>query len=128
MSGTLSIESSPAGGSSNLAVSPEKDDFSLDGCIKHIVRKAHYKSLGDGQLVKRGRYNFIRRNLEGNTADDRYHRAAYESSQRNTSAMLAETYRAKVTGAQGPAASLSNNKLLQSRFMRQDNVRFNPQL
>lgn len=128
MPGTLSIGSGSAGRSSSVDVSPKKDDFSLDSCVKHVVRKAHYKSLGNGQLVKRGWFNFIRRNLEGNTADDRYHRAAYESSQRNTSAMLAETYRAKVTGATGSDASLANSKLLQSRFTRQDNVRFNPQL
>ena len=128
MPGTLSIDSGTAGRSSSADDSPQKDDFSLNSCVKHVARKAHYKSLGNGQLVKRGWFNFIRRNLEGNTADDRYHRAAYESSQRNTSAMLVETYRAKVTGATGSDAVLANSKLLQSRFTRQDNIRFNPQL
>ena len=111
MPGTLSVDSSPVGRSSNVEISPKNDDFSLNNCVKHVIRKAHYKPLGNGQLVKHGWFNFIRRNLEGNTADDRYHRAAYESSQRNTAAMLAETYRATVTGATGADANLANNTL-----------------
>jgi hypothetical protein len=124
----MSISSGSAGQSSKVEISPKDDDFSLNNCVKHVIRKAHYKPLGNGQLVKRGWFNFIRRNLEGNTADDRYHRAAYESSQRNTAAMLAETYRATVTGATGADANLANNTLLQKRFTRQDNLRFNPEL
>lgn len=106
----------------------EGGKFSLDKSIAHAVRKAGYKSLGNGLLVRRGWKSRWRIRIEGNNANDRYHRMAYESSQRNTAAMLAERHRKSANSPVGEEIDLSDAELLKARFYRQDNLRFNPQL
>lgn len=102
----------------------EKEEF-LKDCRTHVVRKANYKSLGNGQFVRMGRRSWLKTVIEGNTADARYHRAAYDSRQRVSAALISENYRCKVC-RQPP--DLSNSDLVKARFYRQDNLRFNPQL
>lgn len=108
---------------------PSTDEqFSLAKSTSHIVRKAGYKSLGNGQFVRTGWSNRTRTLLEGNNADARYHRAAYDSSQRLTAVMIAEKYRAgNVDLPDEEAPDLSDNSRVRSRFYRQDNLRFNPE-
>ena len=103
-------------------------NFSIDKAIAHTVRKAGYKSLGNGQLVLRGKKNWLRCLIEGNSANERYHRMAYESSQRNSAALLAETYRGSAQLPEGQTLDLADSDLVKDRFYRQDNLRFNPQL
>lgn len=104
---------------------PEKDSFSLPNCRAHVIRKANYKSPGNGQLLCKGQQSRLRAWVEGNNADARYHRAAYESSQRISAALFAEQYKSELNGR---AADVSNSALIKARFYRQDNLRFNPQL
>lgn len=105
--------------------SPDKDDFSLQKCRAHTIRKANYKSLGNGQLVRTGWQSRLRAWVEGNNADQRYHRAAYESSQRVSAALFSEQYKC---ACEGKPANVSSSPLVKARFYRQDNLRFNPQL
>ncbi|VWX36642.1 conserved membrane hypothetical protein [Limnobacter sp. 130] len=105
--------------------SPRKDDFSLPACRAHTIRKANYKSLSHGQLVRKGWQSRLRAWIEGNNADARYHRAAYESSQRVSAALFAEQYKNAVDGKQ---VNVFDSALLKARFYRQDNLRFNPEL
>ena len=76
-----------------LKYSPATDNFSLPNCRAHTIRKANYKSLGNGQLVRTGWQSRLRAWVEGNNADQRYHRAAYESSQRVSAALFSEHYK-----------------------------------
>lgn len=105
--------------------SPQADDFSLQACRAHTIRKANYKSQGNGQLVRKGWQSRLRAWVEGNNADQRYHRAAYESSQRVSAAMFSEQYKSDL---RGESVDLSDNDLVKSRFYRQDNLRFRPEL
>lgn len=111
--------------SAELRYSPDKDEFSLPNCRAHIIRKANYKSLGHGQLVRRGRQSRLRAWVEGNNADARYHRAAYESSQRISAAIFSQQYKSEF---EDKPVDVSDNQLIKARFYRQDNLRFNPQL
>ncbi|WP_291810742.1 hypothetical protein [Limnobacter sp.] len=108
-----------------LRYSPDKDDFSLQNCRAHVIRKANYKSPGNGQLVCKGRQSRLRAWVEGNNADARYHRAAYESSQRISSAIVSQRYKSEL---EGKPVDISGSELIKARFYRQDNLRFNPQL
>ncbi|WP_334120148.1 hypothetical protein [Limnobacter sp.] len=106
----------------------DDQDFSLSKCVNHTIRKAGYKPLGNGLFVRTGWLARTRTVIEGNNADARYHRAAYESSQRVTAAVMAEKYRANRHGlSDGDAPDLSDNTRVKSRFYCQDNLRFNPQ-
>lgn len=108
--------------------SSKDKDFSLQSSISHTARKAGYKSLGNGQFVRTGTSSRIRTLLEGNNADARYHRAAYESSQRLTAVLIAEKHRAGGAGLPDTEApDFSDNSRIKSRFFRQDNLRFNPE-
>lgn len=108
--------------------SPDDKNFSLTKCVNHTVRKAGYKQVGNGLFVRTGWMTRTRTVLEGNNADARYHRAAYESSQRVTAAVIAEKYRAGCHDLfDGNAVDLSDNHRVKSRFYCQDNLRFNPQ-
>lgn len=115
------------GGSQPLSsrYSPQADDFSLQSCRAHTIRKANYKSLGNGQLVRKGWQSRIRAWIEGNNADARYRRAAHESSQRISAAIFADQYKSAHLGR---TADLAESDLVKARFYRQDNLRFNPQL
>lgn len=107
--------------------SSDDKDFSVAKSISHVVRKAGYKPLGNGQFVQTGWMNRTRTVIEGNNADARYHRAAYEGSQRITATVVAEQYRAGNVGLSAEEApDLSDNPRVKSRFFRQDNLRFNP--
>ncbi|HAV73832.1 MAG TPA: hypothetical protein DCX50_02510, partial [Limnobacter sp.] len=108
-----------------LKYSPATDNFSLPNCRAHTIRKANYKSLGNGQLVRTGWQSRLRAWVEGNNADQRYHRAAYESSQRVSAALFSEHYKCAV---EGKPENVSDSPLVKARFYRQDNLRFNPQL
>lgn len=108
-----------------IKFSPATDNFSLPNCRAHTIRKANYKSLGNGQLVRTGWQSRLRAWVEGNNADQRYHRAAYESSQRVSAALFSEHYKCTF---EGKPANVSDSPLVKARFYRQDNLRFNPQL
>ena len=103
--------------------------FSVKSSLHLTARKGNYKALGNGQFVKIGWRSWLRNKIGPASADARYHRAAYESSQRTTAMLIAETHRAakgepseysKVTG-------LADNQRIKSRFYSQDNLRFNPE-
>lgn len=129
MSGTLSVNSSPERQSANVDLLHRTDEEVSSGNIyKHIAKKAGYKNLAGGKWVQHGWHNAIRKLLEGNTAADRYRRAAYEGSQRNTAALLSTVHRYQADGMPVDDANLAKSELLQARVMSQDNARFNPEL
>ncbi|HEX4880515.1 MAG TPA: hypothetical protein VFV39_11760 [Limnobacter sp.] len=93
----------------------------------HVLRKAGYKKLYEGQAVSLSRSAKLKIWTEGNTAEDRYHRAAYEAKQRVSMVSIAEEFRHGVVEDPAPF-DLINNAAVTSRFARQDNVRFNKEL
>jgi hypothetical protein len=105
--------------------SPAKDDFDLGKCVAHVARKGRFKSIGHGLFVSKGYKSRSRSIIEGNNANERYHRATYESSQRISAAMWASTYRATRGVSGGQNLDLSDDPLVKARFYRQDNLRFN---
>jgi len=104
---------------------PSEDNFEFGKCASHIARKAHFKDIGHGTFVLKGRKSWLRAHVEGNTANDRYHRASYESSQRVSAAMWASAHRAAQYTSSGQDLDLSADELVKARFYRQDNLRFN---
>lgn len=104
--------------------SPREDKFRIDSCISHIARKAGFKDLGNRLFVPKGWKSWMRAGIEGNTANDRYHRAAYESSQRISAALWASNYRASSAKGGDSPIDLSDDALVKARFYRQDNLRF----
>ena len=129
MSVALPINASHGGPSSNIGILKEETNFSLNACVKHIAHKAGFKQQGRcGRLVKWGLGTQLKTRVMGDNANARYHRARYESSQRCSSAIWAEARRAQLAGNTLDENSLAESELLQSRFTRQDNVRFNPEL
>ncbi|HEX4855304.1 MAG TPA: hypothetical protein VFV28_00715, partial [Limnobacter sp.] len=103
---------------------PAEDKVSISSIRANVVRKSDYKALGSGQLVKTGWMTKWRTRIEGNVADARYRRAAYEATQRNSAAVLSEEYRAHLTGQ---PVDVSESQVVKNRVYRQDNLRFNPQ-
>lgn len=104
--------------------SPREDKFRVDTCISHVARKADFKDLGNRLFVRKGWKSWMRERIEGNSANDRYHRAAYESSQRISAALWASAYRAGSAAGGDPQIDLSDDSLVKARFYRQDNLRF----
>ncbi|MCR2746475.1 hypothetical protein [Limnobacter parvus] len=109
----------------NASYSPGSDDFKVSDCALHIARKGRFKSLGNGLFVPKGYRSRSRARIEGNTANERYHRAAYESSQRISTALWASRHRASTNVPYGQQMDLSDDALVKARFYRQDNLRFN---
>jgi len=105
--------------------SAEKDDFELTGCRAHVIRKADYKSAGNGQLIKTTWSARLKTVIAGNTAEARYYRASYEASQRTSAALFSEEYKGE---SEGRPVDLADSTVVKSRFYRQDNLRFNPHL
>lgn len=124
MSGAGSIRSTsfPAAQFAESTYSAARDsEFSLDKCKAHTIRKAGYKSSSNGQIVRMGWKARLRIGVDGNGAQDRYHRAAFEGSQRVSASLLAQEYRGVSKN------DLSDNAAVKSRVYRQDNIRFNPE-
>ncbi|WP_370262049.1 hypothetical protein [Limnobacter sp.] len=94
---------------------------------QHVIRKAGFKQISPNHVVRLSFAAKLRMWVEGNAADDRYHRAKYESQQRVGLASMAEQYRHTQSGAMG-SKDLRNSDLVNSRFGRQDNLRFNTHL
>lgn len=103
--------------------------FSLDKVIAHVTHKANYKQLGNGFVCKKTGSARLRVLVEGNAAADRYRRNAFEASQRVSGVMLAEKYRAsQIDPSNVNPPDWSTNTQVQSRFWRQDNIRFDARL
>jgi hypothetical protein len=103
----------------------EDNDFSVEKAISHVARKANFKSRGEGAFVKMGWWSRVKGRIEGSNADGRYHRAAYESSQRLSVSLCAEEHKARTQAA--PVDTLRQSNRIKSRFFTQDNLRFRPE-
>lgn len=121
----------PSGGAEKTVNSRDSDALEshlpMDKVSSHVLRKAGFKEVLPGQAVRLSFSAKLRMWVEGNAADDRYHRAAYEASQRISAVSMAEQYRHAHRRDPTPFDP-RQSKLIQQRFVRQDNLRFNPEL
>lgn len=98
------------------------DTLDINTLKGHVMRKANVVRINDRQVASESWSGWFKRMIEGDTANQRYRRAAHESSQRVSAARIAQARRAEIEGRQ---IDLHDDPLVKQRFYSQDNLRTN---